>query len=171
MKKFKKIIAMCLATVMAMSVMCVGAFAAPSTEAEPIRTGELPNGVIYEVYSVDSETAIPFSLSSWTGTVTVPLRNEAGTSGVILGGRSTFVPAPHNRYYVEVGNLPSTMPTVNVGLRLADQSASGYTILNANEAIVFVIPDSLIYDSWVATASTDELYSRSATFTCFTFAE
>lgn len=36
MKKFKKIIAMCLATVMAMSVMCVGAFAAEPEVSESL---------------------------------------------------------------------------------------------------------------------------------------
>ena len=40
MKKLKKIIAMCLATVMAMSVMCVGAFAAEIDTAEPTVTAE-----------------------------------------------------------------------------------------------------------------------------------
>lgn len=161
-------IAMCLAAVMAMSVMSISVFAEESEQPKPVRSGEFPNGITYEIYKVDPNSPEPYSLSYWRQTVTVPLRNEAGTSGVILGGRNSFVPAPDNAYYVSVGTLPNTMPTVNVGLRLKDGGTYHYEALEANEAIIFNIPSSLIYDSWVATASTDELYSRSATFTCYT---
>ena len=169
MKKFKKIIAMCLTAVMAISVMSIGALAAPNNFNEPLRTGVLSNGVTYEIYAADANSPMPISLAYWQDTVTVPITNAEGTSGVILGGRNSFVPAPHNRYYVEVGNLPSVMPSVNVGVRLTDGSMAPYTRLNANEYAVFTIPSGLIYDNWVATASPAELHSRSATFTCYTF--
>ncbi|MBQ3545551.1 MAG: SH3 domain-containing protein [Lachnospiraceae bacterium] len=49
MKKFKKIIAMCMATVMAMSVMCVGAFAAETdVEIEVENIQEFPECIMIE---------------------------------------------------------------------------------------------------------------------------
>lgn len=45
MKKFKKIIAMCLATVMAMSVMCVGVYAADNEVITTEATGGIGEGV------------------------------------------------------------------------------------------------------------------------------
>lgn len=45
MKKFKKIVAMCLATVMAMSVMCVGVFAADNDAVATEVTGGIGEGV------------------------------------------------------------------------------------------------------------------------------
>lgn len=39
MKKFKKMIAMCLAAVMAMSVMSISVFAEESEQPKPVRSG------------------------------------------------------------------------------------------------------------------------------------
>lgn len=67
MKKFKKIIAMCLTAVMAMSVMCVGAFAATPDEVAPmVHYGTKPTTLTSLPFNdsmngVNSETGMGFS--------------------------------------------------------------------------------------------------------------
>ena len=93
MKKFKKIIAMCLATVMAMSVMCVGAFATETTteNIQFVETDE--NGNVIDtvdiVYLEDvAEAYEQNKLKRWTSTSYYNLANGAFT---MSGGSAAIV--------------------------------------------------------------------------------
>lgn len=87
MKKFKKIIAMCLATVMAMSVMCVGAFA----DEEDITTNNIiaedvkSEGLDNEIAEENANIAPRIAQYVWVDTDVLNVRTGPGTNYDIKG--------------------------------------------------------------------------------------
>jgi len=74
MKKFKKIIAMCMATVMAMSVMCVGASAAGTENVTAVLEGQ--NGR-WEYVERDANAVMPLATDNDFATFSIPIGPSA----------------------------------------------------------------------------------------------
>ncbi len=188
MKKFKKIISIGLAAMMALSVMCVGVSAADENgslkvaslkmgsytatvdETRETITGELPNGLKYTVRPMTAEEIINLNSGvatcsfSWTGNVTVPISNAAGTNGAQLG--YDFIIAPDTVAEISVGALPqTTMPTINVGASATNGMWTDWIPgVEGNSVVVLEPGENYTNYSYCVKVSTSEAYSRAARF-------
>lgn len=188
MKKFKKIIAMGCAAVMAVSVMSISAFAADTNDMGKIAslnmkssdtvmdatretiTGELPNGLKYTVRPMTEQEKINLNSNistysfSWTGNVTVPISNADGTNGAQLG--YDFIIAPDTIAVISVGALPkTTMPTINVGAAATNGMWTDWIPGVEGNSIVTLEPGvNYTNYSYRVKVSTSEANSRTARF-------
>lgn len=188
MKKFKKVMAMSCAAIMAVSAMSVSAFAADYAQtpkmaslklsgftalSETTRetvTGELPNGLKYTVRPMTEEEKINLNSGvstysfSWTGNVTVPISNGDGTNGAQLG--YDFIIAPDTIAVISVGALPqTTMPTINVGASATNGMWTDWIPGVEGNSIVTLEPGTNYTNySYRVKVSTSEAYSRTARF-------
>lgn len=123
MKKFRKIIAMCLAAVMMLSLGCVSAFAEGDTAEESL---------IFETF-LPEEGIMP-TIDEPMHT-TVEYGNDAGTNGKPLG-RAFTIPSSHNTIKVTItglggiksANLSLWDATNNVPIRTYDYSGDSFVI-------------------------------------------
>lgn len=181
MKKFKKIIAMCLTAAMALSVMSIGAFAsdmatfsargaADVTETREIREGVLPNGLKYTVVPMTQEqidqlnSGVATCSYSWSGNVTVPISNADGTNGAQLG--YDFIISPDTVAVITVGSLPqTTMPTINIGASATNGMWNDWIPNIEGNSLVYLEPgEGYAGYSYRVKVSTFEANSRSARF-------
>lgn len=100
--------------------------------------GTLTNGFTYWLAKPSEEqrkTAAQTASMTWSGNYNVPRRNEEGTSWRELYAQRLY--ASDGKYVVvTVGNLPSTMPTVNVGL-FASYDTAAWVTVGANTTVIF----------------------------------
>lgn len=123
MKKFRKIIAMCLAAVMMLSLGCVGVFAENNTTDEFL---------IFETF-LPEEGIMP-TIDEYMHT-TVEYGNNAGTNGKPLG-RAFTIPSSHNTIKVTItglGGIKSANISLwdainNVPIRTYDYSGDSFVI-------------------------------------------
>ena len=175
----KRFVSMALAVVMAISVMSSSALAAPSMRYSPspdyishneVRCGVLSNGIRYEIAPMTLEEieAMYSEISTYSYSHTqnyqVPIANAAGTNGVQLG--HDFVISPDTTVVVSVGNLPSTMPTVNIGLANKNGMWQDWAPnVSSNEKVTFTFVEGDAVYTYQAKASTSEVNSKIARFT------
>lgn len=175
----KRFVSAALAIIMAISVMSGSALAAPSLHYLPspdsvshneVRCGVLSNGIRYEVAPMTLEEieAMYSEISTYSYKYSqkheVPIANKDGTNGVQLG--HDFVIAPDTTVVISVGNLPSTMPSVNIGL--ANKNGMWHDWVPnvaGNEKVTFTFDEGTAVYTYQATASTSEANSRIASFT------
>lgn len=114
-----------------------------------------------------SEDEGPIILSdSWSGNVTVPI-NIDGTQGAPVG--PAFVIAPHSKVTIYVGNLPDTMPSVNIGLASTINPDISWWESNVGKYTVRTIDaGSYANHTFRFKTSTNEANSRSAYFEWYT---
>lgn len=124
--------------------------------------GVLPNGLEYKVHHMTPEEieAIENGESEalsyhWTGNVHVPKSNVSGTNGTQVG--YDFVVAPHSEADFIIKNLPTAMPTINVGVSATNGMWSDW-IPNLKEyTTVTLLPeDGAEYYSYNFKVSTSE---------------
>ena len=165
MKKFKKIIAMGCAAVMAMSVMCIGVSAAENEDGifvNPTQSeleycadnridcrGTESDGTEWEIHyltkeEITNKELMPASLDMWADNVWVKVNNEAGTNGTVLGDEKSpeFVVSPDSKVHITVGDLDDTMPRVNVSVQRVGTSWYSMKTIGSNSEFTCTIPSN-----------------------------
>lgn len=165
--KFKSIITSMLSLVLLFTLALSANAAAPARED---REGVLSNGIKYKIhYLTDDEIKQrenmiqPFSVD-WSGNVNVPISNPAGTNGKQLG--YDFVIAPDTKVVIGVGNLPDTMPSVNIGAEATNGMWGDWIPNVAKYSEIELVPgEGYTSYSFRVKVSTSESASKSARFT------
>ena len=180
MKKFKKVMAMGLATMAAVSAMSMSAMAAElSADAvyldNPTQEdmnyyadnridcyGTDPDGTEWSIHYYDDEeitaqSIMPLDLDMWSGNVYVPVTNIDGTQGVVLGNSSSpeFTISPDSTVHITVGDLDNTMPRVNVSVQRVGTSWYSMKTMGSNGEFSCTIPSSYRTVLHRATASSN----------------
>lgn len=106
---------------------------------------------------------------SWSGNVSVPI-NTDGTQGANVG--HAFIPSPDRYVSIAVGNLPGTMPSVNLSIKSQTNSSVSWWQPNiAGNSIVTIDTGSYSNHTFQIKTSTNEANSRSAAFSWSTHSE
>lgn len=135
--------AMCVAFCLAAPAFAVSAMYVPAYDETKdyglVDSGVLDDGTEYWVINLTPEEVVQHAMSrsyDWSGSVTVPIANKDGTNGAKVG--YDFNAYPDEYVVVEVGNLPSTMPSVNVSFYYTNKSAHDWvSSVGANAMVVF----------------------------------
>lgn len=184
----KRLISSVTAMVMAFS-LCVPAIAAdtpmvhmrlkcPSDvrgdTSDEIREGVLPCGLSYKIVpmTVEEIEALYSNVSSrsyhWVGNVTVPIKNATGTNGKQLG--NDFIVAPDKTAEVCVGGLPSTMPSVNIGVVATNGMWSDWVPgVKEDQKVIFTPAEGYEVYYYRVNVSTSEAVSAPARFLIDTY--
>ncbi|MGG4343588.1 hypothetical protein [Paenibacillus lautus] len=177
----KKLFSLVLTMVLMLS-LSISAFA--TSEGEE---ATLPSGTSITVRPMTPEEIVLFEQSatngnqdvglfdvgilsdSWSGNVTVPI-NKDGSQGANLG--HAFIPSPDRYVSIAVGNLPGTMPSVNLSIKSQTNSNVSWWQPNiAGNSIVTIDTGSYSNHTFQIKASTNEANSKSAAFSWSTYSE
>ena len=176
MKKVRKVLstlfAFCLMFSFAAPAFAVSVYYIPAYDETKeyglVESGVLDDGTEYWVINLTPEEIVQNSLLrsyDWSGTKKVPITNESGTNGATLG--YSFTAYPDEYVAVQVGPLPSVMPTVNVGFYYSNGSnSSWYPNVGGDCMVVF----KLAYPSNEGSikVSTYETASKTTSFSFYT---
>ncbi|WP_256846991.1 hypothetical protein, partial [Paenibacillus sp. Pae108] len=99
---------------------------------------------------------------SWSGNVTVPI-NKDGNQGANVG--HAFIPSPDRYVLIYVGDLPGTMPSVNLSIQSQTNSNVQWWRSNIKgNSLVVIDTGSYSNHTFQIKTSTNEANSRSAYF-------
>ncbi|MEK3782442.1 hypothetical protein [Paenibacillus sp. FSL R5-0810] len=169
----KKMLTLALAMVMILS-LSVSAFANPVEEQEisPPGTSITVRPLTPEEITLLEQRAngnkdvslfdVGILSDSWSGNVTVPV-NKDGNQGANVG--HAFVPSPDRYVLIYVGDLPSTMPSVNLSIQSQTNSNVQWWRSNIKgNSLVVIDTGSYNNHTFRIKTSTNEANSRSACF-------
>lgn len=106
---------------------------------------------------------------SWSGNVTVPI-NKDGNQGANVG--HAFIPSPDRYVLIYVGDLPNTMPSVNLSIKSQTNSSVSWWRSNIKgDSLVIIDTGSYNNHTFQIKTSTNEENSKSAYFEWITASE
>ena len=160
MKKFKKIIAMGCAAVMAISAMSMSAFAAndnAQNEAkEVVQTSTTQNEFGFEVLSEDDIPSLKSRTPWMSKYVTVALNNGETTS---TNSTSAFRAEAGDKYvYIRIRSMADNDSTINISImNIDDGQIKGHKLfVHKGDVLKYTIPDGLYLPSYKVYASTND---------------